>query len=141
MGGNDVADVVDSNVAYKTGDVGDNGGMTCGGEVSGGGVEYTGGMKLWEGGVENSRGMEVSGGGVEYLGGMEVSSVERPATLPLGRLPPRSLTRSGRSRSRPPPLSLPRPWIDCIVTVMNDVGGLMDGPCNVDASLSCAAIL
>ena len=47
MRGNDVSDVVDSNVASKARDVGDNGGMTCGGEVSKGGVEYTGGMKVW----------------------------------------------------------------------------------------------
>ena len=40
--------------------MGDNGGMTCGAVVSGGGVEYAGGM-------------EVSGVSVEYLGGMEVS--------------------------------------------------------------------
>ena len=46
MGGNDVGDVVDGNVASKAGDVGDNGGMTCGGEVSRGGEEYVGGMKV-----------------------------------------------------------------------------------------------
>ena len=40
MGGNDVGDVVDSNVASMVEDVGDNGGMTCGGEVSRCGVEY-----------------------------------------------------------------------------------------------------
>ena len=34
MGGNDVSDVVDGNVASKVEDVGDNGGMTCEGEVS-----------------------------------------------------------------------------------------------------------
>ena len=51
MGGNAVGDVVDGNVASKAGDVGDNGGMTCGGEVSGGGVEYAGAMKVWEGGM------------------------------------------------------------------------------------------
>ena len=73
MGGNVVGDVVDGNVASKAGDVGDNGGMTCRGEVSRGNVEYAGGMKVWEGGVENSCGMEVSGGGVEYSGDMEVS--------------------------------------------------------------------
>ena len=71
--GNDVGDVVDGNVASKVGDVGDNSGMECGGEVFGGGVEYTNGMKVWEGGVENLCGMEVSWGGVEYSGGMEVS--------------------------------------------------------------------
>ena len=49
MGGNDVGDVVYGNVASKAGDVGDNGGMTCGGEVFGGDVEYVGGMKVWEG--------------------------------------------------------------------------------------------
>ena len=62
-------------MASKARDVGDNGGMTCGGEVFRGGVEYASGMKVW-GGVENSCGMEVLGGGVEYLGGMEVSSME-----------------------------------------------------------------
>ena len=46
MGGNDVGDVVDDNVASKARDVGDNGEMTCGGEVSGGGVEYAGGMNV-----------------------------------------------------------------------------------------------
>ena len=46
MGGNVTGDVVDGNVASKTGDVGDNDGMTCGAEVSGGGVEYAGGMKV-----------------------------------------------------------------------------------------------
>ena len=76
MGGNDVGDVVDGNVASRAGDVGDNGGMTCGGEVFVGGDEYAGGMKLWEGGVEYSCGMEVSRSGVEYSGGMEVSLVE-----------------------------------------------------------------
>ena len=44
---NAVGDVVDGNVASKVGNVGDNGGMTCGGEVSEGGVEYAGGMKYW----------------------------------------------------------------------------------------------
>ena len=78
MGGNDVGDVVDGNVASKVGDIGDNGGMTCGGEVFGGG------MKEWESGVENSCGMEVSEGGFKYSGGMEVSSVERPAARPPG---------------------------------------------------------
>ena len=39
MGGNDVGDVVDGNVVSKDKDVGDNGGMTYGGEVLGGGVE------------------------------------------------------------------------------------------------------
>ena len=135
MGGNDVGDVMDGNVASKAGDVGDNGGMTCGGEVSGGGVEYAGGMKVWEGGVENLCGMEVSGGGVEYLGGMEVSLVERPTARP-----PRSPTRLGRPRPCPPPLHLPRPWIDCILTAVDDVGGLMDGPCDIDASSSCVVM-
>ena len=55
MGGNVVGDVVDGNVASKAEDVGDNDGMTCGGKVSRvGGVEYTGGMKVGEGGVEYS---------------------------------------------------------------------------------------
>ena len=47
MGGNDVGDVVDGNVASKVGDIGDNGGMTYGGgKVSRGRVEYVGGMKV-----------------------------------------------------------------------------------------------
>ena len=46
MGGNAAGDVVDGNVASKVGDVGDNGGMTYRAEVSGGSVEYTGGMKV-----------------------------------------------------------------------------------------------
>ena len=46
MGSNVVGDVVDGNVASKVGDLGDNGGMRCGGEVSGGGEEYAGGMKV-----------------------------------------------------------------------------------------------
>ena len=84
MGDNAVGDVVDGNVAFKAGDVGDSGEMTCGGEVFRGAVEYAGGMKVWEDGVEYSCGMEVSGGGVEYSGGMEVSLVERPTTRSLG---------------------------------------------------------
>ena len=47
MRGNVVGDVVNGNVASKAGDVGDNGWMTCGGEVLRvGGVEYVGGMKV-----------------------------------------------------------------------------------------------
>ena len=45
-GGNGVGDVVDGNVASKAEDIGDSGGMTCGGEFSGGGVEYAGDMKV-----------------------------------------------------------------------------------------------
>ena len=60
MGDNDVGNVVDGNVAFKARDVGDNGRMTCGGEVS-------------RGGVENSCGMEVSGSGMEYSGVMKFS--------------------------------------------------------------------
>ena len=74
------SDVVDGNVASKAGDVGDNGGMTCRGEVFEGSVEYAGGIKVWEGGVENSCGIDFSRCGVEYLGGIEVLSVERPIT-------------------------------------------------------------
>ena len=65
MGGNATCDVVDGNVASKARDVGDNAGMTCRVEVYGDGVEYAGGMKLQD-------------GGVEYSCSMEVSSVERP---------------------------------------------------------------
>ena len=40
-------EVVDGkHVASKVGDVGDNGGMTCAMEVSGSGVEYSGGMEV-----------------------------------------------------------------------------------------------
>ena len=46
IGGNVVGEVIDGNVTSKAGDVGDNGGMTCGVEVSRGGVEYAGGMKV-----------------------------------------------------------------------------------------------
>ena len=46
IGGNDVGDVIDGSMASKIRAVGDNGGMTCGGEVFGGGVEYAGGMKV-----------------------------------------------------------------------------------------------
>ena len=48
MGGYVAGDyeVVDSNATSQAGDVGDNGGMTCGAEVSEGDVEYSGGMKL-----------------------------------------------------------------------------------------------
>ena len=58
MRDNVVSDVVDDNVVSKAKDLGDNGGMTCAREVSGGGVEYTGwyesmkgwyGMLLWYG--------------------------------------------------------------------------------------------
>ena len=125
MGGNVVGDVVDSNVASKTRDVGDNGGMTCGGEVSRGGVEYANDMKVWE-------------GGVEFLGGMEVSLVERTIARPPDRRPPRSLAQPGRLWPRPSPL--PRPRIGCILIVVDDARGLMDGECNVDASSSYAAM-
>ena len=75
--------------------------------------------------------MEVSGGGVEYSGGMEVSSMEeRPATQSPCRRPP-----------RPPHLPLPRLQIDYILIIaVDDVGSLMDGPCDVDASSSCVAM-
>ena len=96
MEGNVVGDVVDGNVVSKVRDMGDNGGITCGGEVSEGGVEYVGGMKVLEDDVENSCGMEVSGGGVEYSGGMEVSSVERLAKRPPDQRPPRLLARPGQ---------------------------------------------
>ena len=46
MGGNDVGDVINGNVASKAGDVGDNDGMSCGEKVSRVGVEYAGGMKV-----------------------------------------------------------------------------------------------
>ena len=46
IGGNVVGDVVDGNVASKAVDVDDNGRMACEGEVSEGGMEYTGGMKV-----------------------------------------------------------------------------------------------
>ena len=62
MRDNVVGDVVDGNVTSKVGDVGDNGGMTCGAKVSQGGVEYIGDMKVWEGGVEYSCGIGSLGG-------------------------------------------------------------------------------
>ena len=67
LGGNVAGDgeVVDDNVAYKAGAMGDNGGMTCGAKVSRGGVETLVVWKSWK-----------SRGGVEYFGEMEVSSVE-----------------------------------------------------------------
>ena len=80
------------------------------------------------------------GGGVEYSGGMEVSLVERLATRPLDRRPPRSPTQPGRPRPRPPPLPLPQPRIGCILTTVDDAGGLMDGQCDVDASSSCVVM-
>ena len=40
MGDNAIGDVVDGNVTSKARDVGDNGGITRGGEVFEGGVEY-----------------------------------------------------------------------------------------------------
>ena len=104
---------------------------SCDMEVSRVGVKYEGGMKVWEGDVENSCGMEVLGDGVEYSGVMEVSSVEQQETRP-----PCSPTRP--SRRRPLPLSQPR--IGCILTVVDDARGLMDGPCDVDASSSCATM-
>ena len=51
MGGNVAGDVVDGSVASKARYVGDNGGMTCRAKISKSGVEYAGGMKVWEGGV------------------------------------------------------------------------------------------
>ena len=83
--------------------------------------------------MEYSGGMKVSGGGVEYSGGMEVSSVERP----IAQSPDRPLTLSP---ARPPPLPLPRPRIGCILIVVDEVRGLMDGPCDIDASSSCVAM-
>ena len=94
MGGNDVGDVIDGNVAFKVGDVGDNGRMKCGGEVSKGSVEYVGGIKVWEGSVENSCGMEVLGGGVEYSGSMKVSVVKQPTACMTTRSTTTSLTNS-----------------------------------------------
>ena len=70
MGGNVVGDVVDGNVVSKAGDVGDNGGMTCGAEVS--------------------------KGGVEYAGGVEVSLVELPGARPPSQPPPHSPAQPSR---------------------------------------------
>ena len=88
--------------------------------------------------MEKSCGMEVSGGGVEYSSGMEVSSMERPAVRPPDRRPPRSPTQLGQLQPHPPPL--PWPWIGYILTTVDDTRGLMDGPCDVDASLSCTTM-
>ena len=92
MGGNDTGDVVDGNVTSKARDVDDNGGMTCGAEVSRGGVDYAGGMKVYEGGVEYSCGMEVSRGGVECSRGMEISEGGMEVSLvePSGQPKPHS---------------------------------------------------
>ena len=46
MGDNAIGDVVDGNLTSKAGNVGDNGGISRGGEVFGGGVEYASGMKV-----------------------------------------------------------------------------------------------
>ena len=89
--------------------------------------------------MENSCGMKVSRDGMEYLSGMEVSSVERPAARPTGRRPPLLPTLPDQPRPRPPPLH--RPWIDCIIITVNDTRGLMDGPCDVDASSSYDVML
>ena len=96
---NVASDAVDGNVASKAKDVGDNSRMTCGAEVSGGSVKYTGSMKVWE-------------DGVEYSWGIKVLSVEPP-----DQPPPRS---PGRPRPRPPPLPFPRPRIGCMLIVVND---------------------
>ena len=50
------------------------------------------------------------------------------------------LTQPSRPQPRPPPLSLPRPWIGYILIAVDDAKGLMDGPCDKDASSSCAAM-
>ena len=95
-------EVVDGkHMTSKARDVGDNGRMTCGAKVLGGGVEYSGGMK--------------------------VSSIEQPVARP----PPRSPTQ-------PPPR--PRPRISYILTTMDVVRVLMDGPCEANASSSCATM-
>ena len=104
MRGNVVGDgeVVDGkHMTSKARDVGDNGRMTCGAKVSGGGVEYSSGMK--------------------------VSSIEQLVARP----PP-------RSPAQPPPR--PRPRISYILTTMDVIGGLMDDPCDANASSSCATM-
>ena len=85
-------------VASKGGDLGDNGGMTCG-PIDEGGVEALGAN-----GVD-----DVDGGNVI------VSCVDRLALSP----------------------PLPRPRIGYILTTMDDIGGLMDDPYDVDASSLC----
>ena len=70
---------------------------------------------------------------MEYSSSMEVSSVERPTARPRDRPPP-------LSPGRPQPLPFPRPRIRYILTVVDDVGGLMDGLCDVDASSLCAVM-
>ena len=89
-----------------------------------------------------SCGMEVSGGGVECSGSMEVSLVEQLAARPPGRRPPCLPTLLSRPRPCPPPLPLPlpQPQISCILTAVDQERGLMDGPCDVDASSSCTAM-
>ena len=82
----------------KGGDVGDNGGMTCGA-------------------VDESDVEALGANGVDD-GGNIISSVDLHACRP----------------ARPPPF--PRPRIGCILTVMDDIGGLRDDPYDVDALLS-----
>ena len=72
-------------------------------------------------------------GGVEYLGGMEVSSMEPP-----NRPPPRSPARPGQPQPHPPLLHPPR--ISYILTTLDGARGLVDGPCDIDASSSCAVM-
>ena len=70
-------------------------------------------------GAVDDGGVEASGeNGVDDVDGRNiiVSCVDWPACLP----------------------PLPRPRIGCILTVVDDIGGLMDGPYDVDVSSSCA---
>ena len=86
-------------------------GLTCG-AVDEGGVE------VW-----------VANGVDDVDGGYIVSCVDQPPARPPSRPPP-----------HPPPLSqpLPQPQIGCILTALDDIGGQMDDPYDVDASSSCA---
>ena len=86
-------------------------------------------ISLW-GGVEYSSGME-------YSGGMEVSSVEQPAARQPGRSPPHLAHQLDHDLAHRLSLSLD---LGCILVVVDDVRGLMDGPCDVDVSSSFATM-
>ena len=80
--------------------------------------------------------MEVSGNG--YVlgrggGDMEVGNVGSGVPRPPSPSQPRPCPPS-RPRPHRSTLPLPLPRMGCIQTRVDDIGGLMDGPCEVDAS-------
>ena len=115
MGGN-VGDckVVDGKVIFdvvasKTGDIGDGKYVAS----KDGDIGDNGGMTGMTCGVVGEGGVEVSGANrVDVDSGNIVSCVDRP-----------------------PPL--PQPQIGCILTILDDVGSLMNGSYDVDASSLC----